>query len=132
MAEASVTAYLRFPGVPPAGTRLCALHEIPAAGTKGFVFGQDVQRFELFLVYREGRLGAFVNDCPHAHTPLDVIQDQFLNLEKSLLLCATHGALFRIDDGRCVYGPCKGKALTPVPVHIKDGVIFIGQGGMNG
>lgn len=126
MTEASVTAYLRFPGAPPVGARLCALEELPASGTKGFVFGEDVSRFELFVVYRQGFLAAYVNDCPHAHTPLDVITDQFLDLERTHLLCGTHGALFRIGDGYCLAGPCKGKSLTAVPAHITDGSIYIG------
>lgn len=125
MVEASPAAYLSYPGAPPAGRLLCRVDDLPASGTKGFVFGEDTRRFELFVVWREGKLNAYVNGCPHAGTPLDVVTDQFMNLEQSHLLCGTHGALFRVGDGFCVAGPCRGKALTPVPVQIRDGAIYI-------
>lgn len=125
MSDPASPAYLRYRGAPAAGTPLCRLDALPASGTKGFLFGGDVDRFDMFVVWRNGNLNAYVNDCPHAHTPLDFMPDRFLNLEQSHLLCATHGALFRIQDGHCVAGPCKGKRLTPVPVKITDGVICI-------
>ena len=36
-----------------------------------------------------------------------------------MILCATHGALFRIEDGHCLSGPCVGESLTPLPVSIE-------------
>lgn len=118
--------YLRRPGAPPLGTQLCRLDALPASGARGFLFGEDVYRFDMFVVWRDGRLSAYVNDCPHAHTPLDYLPDRFFNLEASHLLCGTHGAQFRIHDGFCVSGPCKGKRLTPVPVYLDGGMIRIG------
>lgn len=126
MSDAPDPLYLRYSGAPPAGTRLCRLDELPKDGAKGFLFGQDVRRFDMFVVWRDGKLTAYVNDCPHAHTPLDYMPDRFFNLEKSHLLCGTHGALFRIDDGQCVAGPCRGRRLTPVPVHFDGDMICIG------
>lgn len=119
--------YLRYPGAPPAGTQLCHLDELPDTGAKGFLFGGDVNRFDMFVVRQGDRLYAYVNDCPHAHTPLDYMPDRFFNLEKSHLLCGTHGALFRIQDGHCVAGPCKGRRLTPIPVHVAEGMVRIGK-----
>lgn len=126
MPDTTPPAYLRYRGAPAAGTALCHLDALPPSGTKGFTFGEDVNRFEMFVVWRDGKLNAYVNDCPHAHTPLDFLPDRFLNLEQSHLLCATHGAQFRIADGLCVAGPCKGKSLTPVPVHLVNDTICIG------
>ncbi|MEE8263379.1 MAG: Rieske (2Fe-2S) protein, partial [Gammaproteobacteria bacterium] len=40
------------------------------------------------------------------------VPDQFLDETGNLLQCATHGALFRIEDGFCVAGPCTGASLT--------------------
>lgn len=126
MPETTGPAYLRFPGAPPAGTPLCRLDALPESGARGFLFGEDVNRFDMFVVWRGGKLHAYVNDCPHAHTPLDYLPDRFFNLEKSHLLCGTHGALFRIQDGHCISGPCKGRSLTPVPVHLENDIICIG------
>jgi nitrite reductase/ring-hydroxylating ferredoxin subunit len=44
-----------------------------------------------------------------------------MNLDKSRILCATHGAEFRIEDGYCVLGPCTGQSLEPVAVKLRDG-----------
>ena len=46
--------------------------------------------------------------------------DRYLTREGDLILCGTHGALFRPDDGLCVGGPCAGKSLTPWPVRVEE------------
>jgi nitrite reductase/ring-hydroxylating ferredoxin subunit len=73
-----------------------------------------------------GRAVAYENSCPHLGSPLDWVPDQFLDLEKRHILCATHGALFRISDGHCLAGPCVGKSLKPVPIRIDRGSIYLG------
>jgi len=37
--------------------------------------------------------------------------------------CSTHGARFRIADGYCVAGPCRGERLSAVAVRVEDGVV---------
>ena len=34
------------------------------------------------------------------------------------LLCNMHGALFEVDTGYCVDGPCSGDSLTRLPIEI--------------
>jgi nitrite reductase/ring-hydroxylating ferredoxin subunit len=99
-------------------TILCRLDEISDPGGKGFVFGEGTARREIFVMRKGGRVWGYVNRCPHAGIPLDWQPDQFLDPSKTLIQCATHGALFGIEDGLCVAGPCKGKALAPVAVRI--------------
>ena len=79
----------------------------------------------MFVVRREDNVFGYVNICPHARTPLDWTPDQFLNRDMTNLLCATHGAQFRIDDGFCVAGPCPGASLTRVPITITNGDVVI-------
>ena len=50
--------------------------------------------------------------------------DRFLTREKDLILCATHGALFRIGDGHCISGPCEGQRLWRWAIAVKDGAVF--------
>ena len=57
--------------------------------------------------------------------PLDWVPDQFLAPEKDMIQCATHGALFRIEDGHCLAGPCTGENLTPLPVHVEGGTVAV-------
>ena len=58
-------------------------------------------------------------------TPLETWADKFLTLAEDEIICSTHGALFRIEDGLCTSGPCTGKRLIPVPVAVKDGMVII-------
>ena len=48
-----------------------------------------------------------------------------MSLDKSHILCATHGAEFRIEDGFCVLGPCRGQSLEPISVSVRDGDVVL-------
>jgi nitrite reductase/ring-hydroxylating ferredoxin subunit len=48
---------------------------------------------------------------------------RYLTRDNRRILCGGHGALFRIDDGRCTAGPCEGDFLEPWPVEVVDGVV---------
>lgn len=74
---------------------------------------------------RGQRVFAYVNSCPHIGVPLDFTPGHFLDLEKTFIICATHGASFGIEDGFCVGGPCAGKSLRPLPVFLQDGQVFL-------
>ncbi len=80
---------------------------------------------DFFLCRKDGSVVGYVNQCPHLHIPLEVSQDQFLNLERNFIQCATHGALFQIEDGYCVNGPCFGESLIPVQVKISQEKIYV-------
>ena len=47
----------------------------------------------------------------------------YLTPTGDLIACSWHGALFDIDTGACVGGPCVGQALRPWPVVALDGFI---------
>jgi len=74
------------------------------------------------VVRKDGGLFGYVDSCPHAGWPL-AMMDNYLTRQKDRLLCAGHGALFRIEDGVSTAGPCAGRALEPWPVVVIDGVI---------
>jgi len=46
-------------------------------------------------------------------------------MENEYIMCANHGALFEIDTGLCVYGPCKKQSLTAVPFSVKEDKIYL-------
>ena len=69
---------------------------------------------QLFAVRRAGQLYAYLNRCPHRNVPLEWEADQFLDASASLIQCATHGALFLVESGECIAGPCEGKHLRTV------------------
>lgn len=107
----------------PAGVRLCALSDLPDPGARNFVLQMRAGRFRGFVIRRGERIVGYVDRCPHAGLPLARTLDDYLTPCATMIACDWHGALFRIDDGRCVGGPCKGQALTPWPVRIADGSI---------
>jgi len=108
------------------GTRLCRLADLDDGRPRGFELGEGTDRFDLFVLRRGEALLAYRNECPHAGSPLDLMPDQFLSADGRHLQCHTHGALFRIDDGMCVAGPCLGRRLTPVALGVVDGELLIG------
>lgn len=78
------------------------------------------------MAIRQGdQVYAYVNSCPHVGTPLDMWPGRFLTRDGEYILCATHGALFRIEDGHCVAGPCAGRGLTPLETRIENDVVKI-------
>ncbi len=107
------------------GLRLCRLEDLADPGARGFALRTARGVIDIFLVRRAGTIFAFENHCPHTGSPLDWMPDQFLNLDRTLIQCATHAALFRIDDGFCVSGPCAGQALTPFAVTLADGWVLV-------
>ena len=112
------------PAQPAPGERLCAVADVSDPGAKGFVFRKDDALFAGFLVRRGGDVLGFIDRCPHAGTPLSFVPDRFLTREGDLILCSTHGALFRIGDGHCIAGPCVGRALWPWEISVEDGAVF--------
>lgn len=111
---------------------LCDLADIPDGEGRGFQLDQGVADAvvrgvrDIFVVRRGPAVFAYANACPHAGTPLDWVENQFMTYDKSHILCATHGALFRVEDGRCILGPCEGDALQELPVCIRDGAVVLG------
>jgi nitrite reductase/ring-hydroxylating ferredoxin subunit len=106
------------------GRRLCALGEIPEPGAKAFLLDPEGGD-EVVVVRHDGGVYAYVNSCPHTGASLNWTPDQFLNLDRTLLQCATHDALFRIDDGLCVAGPCAGQGLRAVAVTVIGASVWL-------
>ncbi len=108
------------------GRVLCRLEDVPDPGARGFVFGEDSARTELFLVRRGKLLRAYLNECPHNRLPLDTFPDRFLTADGQAILCSGHGARFRLEDGSCFEGPCLGRRLKALPLWVADGVVRLG------
>jgi len=83
---------------------------------------------EIFAVAQGDEFFVYENHCPHTGGPLDWLPDQFLNLDKTFIQCSTHHALFRIEDGVCVSGPCAGECLRAVNVTVYEGNVVIPEG----
>ena len=117
-----------FPAsAPPPGEVLCALADLPEGATKGFRFGAGAETFAMFIVRSGAVLRGYLNVCPHRLLPLDWKPGQFLTADGTYILCAYHAAIFRIDDGACLSGPCHGTGLVAVNLEVSNGKIVMGR-----
>jgi len=103
---------------------LCRLEDIPDGQARGFPLGKRELPDEIFVFRRGSRVFGYVNACPHIGTPLNIIEDKFTTRDRRFLLCQTHGARFRPEDGFCVAGPCKGQHLQGYPVWLESGSVL--------
>ena len=105
---------------------VCRLDDVPDGGAKGLVVPDpDGGALRVIVLRRGDQVIAYRNRCPHRGTPLDLRPDDFLDREGRYIVCATHGAIFRPEDGYCVAGPCAGDALDPVAVRVENGVVLV-------
>jgi len=107
--------------------RLCNIHDVDEEDSKEFFVKKGEMDQSLLVVKKDGLLSVFVNSCPHLGVPMNMEPDRFLDSEKNFIMCSTHGALFKIDDGECVHGPCLGENLTPVNHEVRDEEVFIAK-----
>lgn len=66
---------------------------------------------------------AYLNQCRHLPIPLDAGSRQFFSGGE--LQCSTHGARYRLRDGMCVTGPCRGASLAALPIEITAALVFV-------
>jgi nitrite reductase/ring-hydroxylating ferredoxin subunit len=107
---------------------VCALHELADPGARGFTMGNSDWPLRGLVVRRGGLVRAYVNHCPHAGFPLNWSPHAFLAPESPLILCSMHGALFEMETGLCVSGPCEGLGLRALPVRVERGYVMLGEG----
>jgi nitrite reductase/ring-hydroxylating ferredoxin subunit len=107
----------------PPGVKLGPLDLIPDGKARNFVLEMKAGRFHGFVVRRGDAVHGYVDRCAHMALPLAQQLDQYLTPDGSLIQCSWHGALYRIEDGVCVGGPCTGARLQPWPVTVTDGTI---------
>lgn len=100
---------------------LCHVNDIEEGTSKGF----EALNKLLFAVKKDDRMFLYYNYCPHLGTPLEWQEDRFLDSDGALIQCSTHGALFVIESGQCILGPCKGKRLKAIPFVIGNGFMMV-------
>jgi len=102
---------------------LCRVEELPEEGAREFtVNGQSI-----VVVRRDGGTYAYLNWCPHLGIELNFQPDVFLDSDNQFIQCANHGALFEIDSGLCLSGPCSGDKLVVVTHSIRDSEVWIDE-----
>jgi nitrite reductase/ring-hydroxylating ferredoxin subunit len=107
----------------PAGVALAPLSDIADGTARNFVLQMRAGRFHGFVVRRGAAAVGYVDRCPHAGVPLARQLDDYLTPSGEMIACSWHGALFTLDDGLCVGGPCLGQRLTAWPVTVTNGIV---------
>ena len=102
---------------------LCALDELANPASKGFEMDTGDEVVSLFVVRRDNEVRGYINSCPHTGANLEWQEDQFLDMDNMFIQCSTHDALFEIDTGHCVAGPCVGDHLQAVKLVIDNGQV---------
>jgi nitrite reductase/ring-hydroxylating ferredoxin subunit len=90
---------------------------VPGA-TRKFLLPTAGEPTEAFLVNVDGALHAWVNRCRHVEITMDWVEGRFLDESGRYVVCATHGALYEPDTGKCVSGPPFGRFLIRVPLRV--------------
>jgi len=106
----------------------CLLEDLDARDARGFTW-QDGDRSRQGFVVRSGEaVFAYHNVCPHAGNPLNWKPHAFLTRGRDLIMCSVHGAIFEIESGSCVGGPCPGRTLTALRAEIRQGRVVVYPG----
>ncbi len=114
------------PARPPAGTILTTLSELAPGAAIVRDFRQGQAWYSLLIARsKDGAPRVYENICPHAQSPLERFDGRVLVQERSYLVCAMHGASFRIDSGECVGGPALGLCLTSIDCIIDGDHILL-------
>jgi nitrite reductase/ring-hydroxylating ferredoxin subunit len=78
-----------------------------------------------FVVRYDGEPRAFLNRCAHVPVELDWQAGRFFDDSGLYLVCATHGAMYSPEDGRCAGGPCRGRGLEMLRAAEADGSVWV-------
>lgn len=100
---------------------LCALSDLAEQEAMEML----VEGRQLFALRVDNHIYAYWNICPHMGIPLNWVPNRFLDFDKALIQCSSHGALFNIETGKCIAGPCNGESLTAVELRRDKGRYFI-------
>jgi nitrite reductase/ring-hydroxylating ferredoxin subunit len=103
--------------------RICLTEDIPEREARSY---ETANGDNIFITQRDGCFYAYQNLCPHLQTELEFLENQFLDRYQEFIECSTHGALFLVETGECISGPCQGQSLEKVAIKVhSDGGIYL-------
>lgn len=104
---------------------ICRLADLEEHGARAFSVGGGDWPTRGFVVRVGSGVRGYLNRCPHAGHPLNLLPDRFLTPDRALILCSSHGALFDKESGLCLAGPCPGRSLAPIPLVVVGGLVLL-------
>ncbi|MBS0365706.1 MAG: Rieske (2Fe-2S) protein [Proteobacteria bacterium] len=106
---------------------ICRVSDLAPDTARAFCVGGGEWPLRGLVLNTTGGVRAFVNRCPHAGHPLDLVPGRFLSADGALIVCCSHGAVFDKESGLCLAGPCAGRSLTPVAVQVFDDLVLLAE-----
>ncbi|MDO8789824.1 MAG: Rieske 2Fe-2S domain-containing protein [Sulfuritalea sp.] len=105
---------------------ICAADDLVEGG-RGVRFTVDRHGVSepAFVVRFRGQVHAYLNRCAHVPVEMDWQEGEFFDHSGLYLICATHGALYAPESGRCLGGRCDGKGLVALAVIENDGLVLL-------
>ena len=101
------------------------IDELADPDSREFRIGDGDWPFKGFVVRQGTDIFAYQNSCRHLGHPMNWKPDSFLTQDNANIICSSHGAIYEIDTGLCIGGPCLGKSLRALPLEVRNGVIFV-------
>jgi len=104
--------------------KLCALDQLIASDKTSALLSND----QNFIVIRDsGNIFVYKNSCPHLNKQLATKSVDILDDGLDFIRCARHNALFTLDRGKCIMGPCRTQSLSKVAYRIFDKQLFVSE-----
>ena len=103
----------------------CSLEELKKSTCLGVQLKPENSDIQCFLVYYENTVYSYLNSCPHTGINLEWMPNQFLDTTNNFIQCSTHGALFNIENGVCLRGPCVGDQLQIIENVVEKNNIYL-------
>lgn len=100
---------------------ICLLDDLPKNGSLELELNGEAY----FAVRQGSNVYLYRNRCPHLGLRLNLMPDQFLDYDKRYIQCTSHGALFKIDTGLCIAGPCPNQSLETLPCKVENGEVLL-------
>ncbi len=107
------------------GDRLVAGKDMPIGDARVLKVSAGERPQEIILARTDDGFRAYLNRCRHIPVSLDWGDGEVLDESGEMLQCRTHGALYRIEDGLCIAGPCKGHTLIPVEIEERGNGVYL-------
>lgn len=105
---------------------VCHTNTLRDYETYGFQIDLGNEELDIIVLRQGKEIRAWLNHCPHLGIPLNWQPDKFLSLEGTHIQCSTHGALFTLEEGYCIAGPCRGQSLIALQTEVdSDGNLYL-------
>lgn len=80
---------------------------------------------DFLITKQQGQVVAYRNLCPHQKKTLTRPDTSPLDDQGDYIQCGHHGALFSLQDGHCITGPCHGSQLKKATLGIEQGNFYL-------